>query len=936
MQTIKITDRNVEYVGTLVNGLAPDGKGKLKYRDNHGRCYEGYFKNNMFHGKGQLYFPLGQIKYNGEFQNNMFHGEGILYNNNGNIIYNGTFQKNKYHGKGKLYYTSGNLHYDGEIQNGDFTGKGVLYYDIVGEKKEYEGDFKNDMFSGEGKLYYDTGQLHRKGTFIDGFMSVGESFYKSGNKKYQSISRNIGEMYYDSPDKIVRYKGGVKGGLKNLESHGQGELFFKTGILKYKGGFKNNEYDGKGELFFENGKLEYKGGVKDGQYDGQGEKFFENGKLYYKGGFKDGKLYGKGKLFSKNGILLYEGVFKNGVRQDKQVFKEFEFKKNNGNNRNTNKLSFNEIKTKIHELFGGKDIFEEWIKQFTPSKNSFDIHAVYNSIENIHSVFRAIEDITMNESKTEILSDQDIQFQISNSEVINYTFDDVILIIKKFANNLYKYLIRHHDMNKQKKTLRQKISKLFTKKITDNKDKEKKDKDKDKDGCFGIKYSKNIKNIINYSILDNSEGLIGNQPKLPEIIINKSYEPEEPKPDPEKPIMPVKKNDTDDQKIMAEYEKKLKRYEQIIEVNNRIRKQIAQYKENKAKYDKYPEVGDNSINVIRLIDSFVEKLPSLIQTEIARTYARDYITGYDLTTECNFDPSQNVSVNFLASCSLGNLKKLILSLYKVLVGYVDAKATEKTYIKNIINCDKDPKSEFRFTKLFYGSLNQPKEKFETDDNNKNEKNDKDNIKTLLNDWYRIYLELQRKEQSYSDFLNFIISQWYKTGQCNEYNKNENFIIYHFGYIWKTVLYNKSIVTTIDDKLAELQDNDDDNMKKTPSEKTNLCEDEIENIERVFLEIPEPCVLPDKFSIPKNMFKGVKIEFDDPIPEGREEGNGDDNIVLEDEEEGEQINPVPEHVVQLGTPDLDVLVGGRKHKKLKTKTRTRTNKKLKTKTYKTKK
>ena len=84
----------------------------------------------------------------------------------------------------------------------------------------------------------------------------------------------------------------------------------------------------------------------------------------------------------------------------------------------------------------------------------------------------------------------------------------------------------------------------------------------------------------------------------------------------------------------------------------------------------------------------------------------DFIEGYD-SKICTFNPKKNFTDNFLASCGLGNLKKLILSLYKVLSQYIDGKKEEIKYIDKPINCTSDVK----FAKLFYGSNTEPKSYF---------------------------------------------------------------------------------------------------------------------------------------------------------------------------------------------------------------------------------
>ena len=61
------------------------GRGLL--RRSNGVSYDGYFKDNKFHGKGKLSFALndsqGRKHYIGCFEDGTFHGHGTMYLQNG-------------------------------------------------------------------------------------------------------------------------------------------------------------------------------------------------------------------------------------------------------------------------------------------------------------------------------------------------------------------------------------------------------------------------------------------------------------------------------------------------------------------------------------------------------------------------------------------------------------------------------------------------------------------------------------------------------------------------------------------------------------------------------------------------------------------------------------------------------------------------------------
>ena len=60
----------------------------------------------MFHGKGELFYKDGVIKYSGDFKNNEIEYGKYNYRSG---YYIGQFKKWMYHGKGTLYYKNGKI-----------------------------------------------------------------------------------------------------------------------------------------------------------------------------------------------------------------------------------------------------------------------------------------------------------------------------------------------------------------------------------------------------------------------------------------------------------------------------------------------------------------------------------------------------------------------------------------------------------------------------------------------------------------------------------------------------------------------------------------------------------------------------------------------------------------------------------------------------------
>jgi hypothetical protein len=79
---------------------------------------------------------------------------------NENIYYQGFFKDDKYHGKGKLYDNFNNYNYDGYFEDGYKHGIGILYY-VRGDNKEklFEGTFKKKLYD-KGTQYLPDGSKY--------------------------------------------------------------------------------------------------------------------------------------------------------------------------------------------------------------------------------------------------------------------------------------------------------------------------------------------------------------------------------------------------------------------------------------------------------------------------------------------------------------------------------------------------------------------------------------------------------------------------------------------------------------------------------------------------------------------------------------------------------------------------------------------------------
>ncbi len=133
--------------------------------------YEGDFVHGMKKGKGKQYYPNGFLQYEGDFIWHHMQGAGKLYYpaespageelNRGvtTLYYEGYFFEDLKHGKGKVYSREGVLEAEGHFKEDAMTGHGTLYYgngqasyigDLVQGKKHGRGDYFNE----QGKIIY--------------------------------------------------------------------------------------------------------------------------------------------------------------------------------------------------------------------------------------------------------------------------------------------------------------------------------------------------------------------------------------------------------------------------------------------------------------------------------------------------------------------------------------------------------------------------------------------------------------------------------------------------------------------------------------------------------------------------------------------------------------------------------------------------------------
>lgn len=146
-------------------GILNDEQGEIlcQYLFNYAK-YEGMFKDNEYHGKGNVFqFPIfdGEVFLEPELHPVI--NEYIWGNAYPNVI-KGKYSKGEANGH-VLYYIDNYLYYDGKMVDGEFSGNGTLYYS--NGEIAYRGSFSDGRKNGKGTLYDEQGNTIYSGNWIN-------------------------------------------------------------------------------------------------------------------------------------------------------------------------------------------------------------------------------------------------------------------------------------------------------------------------------------------------------------------------------------------------------------------------------------------------------------------------------------------------------------------------------------------------------------------------------------------------------------------------------------------------------------------------------------------------------------------------------------------------------------------------------------------------
>lgn len=145
--SIQVKDMPYEhmiYTGPLLNGR-PNGEGMCQFPDDS--LYAGTFFRGFIQGYGKLLGADRSLQYEGFFQNNLPHGKGKLYLTGGKFcvgsFFEGSFKQ------GTIYLSDGSFFYKGAMKNNKPHGLGLF---VSSDGRIFKGHFQDGVLVGEGEL----------------------------------------------------------------------------------------------------------------------------------------------------------------------------------------------------------------------------------------------------------------------------------------------------------------------------------------------------------------------------------------------------------------------------------------------------------------------------------------------------------------------------------------------------------------------------------------------------------------------------------------------------------------------------------------------------------------------------------------------------------------------------------------------------------------
>lgn len=252
-------------------------------------CYEGYFKNNKYSGKGNKYeYPVLDML---QYYSDILSGDDGQYNN------------------GNSYSDSRNSEY--LISDSD---KRVI------DESDLNGLSSSDIQMAINEIYARHGRLFQDST-IQAYFNEKSWYY--GNIPPEEFSDNmLSEIEKKNIQQLAQWRDNdvsyeqVVPNQELILNDNDAAAYFSKHIMVWSGKFKKGKENGKVKLYCK-GDLLYEGDMRKGNFNGKGTAYFPNSnQIQYEGEWKKNKYDGIGTLYNQSGEIEYEGKWENGDYAD--------------------------------------------------------------------------------------------------------------------------------------------------------------------------------------------------------------------------------------------------------------------------------------------------------------------------------------------------------------------------------------------------------------------------------------------------------------------------------------------------------------------------------------------------------------------------------------------------------------------------------------------
>jgi uncharacterized protein len=278
-------DGYIDFQETYVKGTS-EGPA-VKYHSNGNKRYELVYKSDKPEGKITFYRRSGVIDEIINYKDGVKHGNGIEFYPDGDTLSVYAYENGQLTGLSREFYSNNAKLLSSYYVNGKLHGKYREYY--YNGVVRNEGEYNKGLKTGEWNYFFENGLLSSKDVYNDTVLKKVISYYRNGNKAYES---NFNE------------KGNLNGVLTHYTESGSiltEETYTDDKLVKLV------NYNADGTVRDEFGSPDLNFSIKT---------YYAEGQSRTEAAVKDGNIHGKKIEYWRNGNLKNVQYFENGNQKD--------------------------------------------------------------------------------------------------------------------------------------------------------------------------------------------------------------------------------------------------------------------------------------------------------------------------------------------------------------------------------------------------------------------------------------------------------------------------------------------------------------------------------------------------------------------------------------------------------------------------------------------